>query len=305
MSGQFSETNESLQVAFDNTSLSIFKACPRKYKYSIVDGWRSPRKSPPLIFGGAYHDVLEHYELQLAMGAEPDTALHNAVKRAFELSEAGFGDDTRRTRLTLIRSLVWYADQYKNDSLKQHIFPNGKVALEMSFRFELPFSPTGSNSPYIYCGHMDKLATYNSALWTVERKHTTSTLNEQFFQRYYFSSQIGGYVYAGKVVFDTPVAGAIIEATQVAVNFSRFGRVVSHRVNDHLEEWMEDTKYWIKQIEYSASHESWPHNTESCSDFGGCQFRGVCGKAPGIRQMILEADFVKDRWNPLDIRGDI
>jgi hypothetical protein len=300
----FSESSPKLQTAFDNTSISIFKDCPRKYHYSMIEGYRSKRPSAPLLFGSAYHDAVETFDLGIANGLPRDEALRIAVRRAFELSDQSFGDDTRRTRLTLLRSIVWYAEQFATDSLKTYVFPNGKVGLEMSFRFELPFAPHGENSPYVYCGHMDKLATYNGSLWTVERKTTTTTLSEQFFGRYFFSSQIGGYVYAGKVVYDTPVVGAIIEATQLAVNFTRFSRAVVHRVNDHLEEWMQDLNYWIRQIEYSAKHSYWPHNTESCSKYSGCQFRGVCSKSPHVRALILETEFVKDRWNPLKSRGD-
>jgi hypothetical protein len=126
--------------------------------------------------------------------------------------------------VTLVRSLIWYADHYKNDQLKTFVFPNGRVGLEMSFSFELPFSPQGSNDHYYYSGHIDKLATYNGLLYVVERKHTTGSLGSQFFDRYTFSSQVSGYVFAGKVVFESPVQGAIIDATAVAVNSSSFGR---------------------------------------------------------------------------------
>lgn len=293
-----------LQQAFDNTSISIFKDCPRKYRYSILEGWRATGTAPPLVFGTAYHDCLELFDGLVIKGLSRDDALLQAFTHALELSEEGFGDDNRRTRLTLLRSLVWYADNYVNDPLKTHVFENGRVGLEMSFSFELPFSAEGHREPYVYSGHMDKLAMYNGSLYTVERKHTALTLNQSFFERYFFSSQVGGYVYAGKVVFDTPVAGAIIEATQVAVNFSRFGRSVVHRVNDHLEEWMYDLHYWIKQVEECATAAYWPTNTESCSKYSGCQFRKVCSKPESIRQLILETEFKQDPWNPLKVRGD-
>ena len=224
-------------------------------------------------------------------------------RSGLQISIHGFGDDNRRTRITLLRSLIWYSEQFKTDPLRVYTFSNGRVGLEMSFSFELPFkSETGETLEY--GGHMDKLAIYNDQLYTVERKHTVQTLGSSFFERYFFSAQVGGYVYAGKVVFDQPVVGAIIEATQVAVNFSRFGRSVVYRVNDHLEEWMKDLHYWVKQIEYSALNNFWPHNSESCSKYAGCQFRQVCSKPQYARNVVLESSFQIDRWDPTLVRGD-
>jgi hypothetical protein len=299
----FSTQNPILQVSFDNTSLSIYKDCPRKYYYSIIKGFRSKVKAPPLIFGSVYHDCLEIFDKSIILGEDRESALRNVIRYALKASASGFGNDTKRTKVTLLRSIVWYAEQYRVDPLQTYVFPNGRIGLEMSFSFELPFK-SNSGEPFEYCGHMDKLALYNDQLYTVERKHTVATLDHNFFQRYFFSAQIGGYVYAGKVVFDRPVAGAIIEATQVAVNFSRFGRSAVYRVNDHLEEWMEDAHYWIKQIEHSAETNTWPHNSESCGKYSGCVFREVCAKPKFARELILESGFNKDRWDPTQNRGE-
>ena len=40
--------NSRLQQAWDNTSISVFKDCPRKYYFSTIQGWRAKGISPPL-----------------------------------------------------------------------------------------------------------------------------------------------------------------------------------------------------------------------------------------------------------------
>lgn len=298
---RFSTKIPEFQLSFDNTSISIFKDCPRKYYYTIVQGYRTKIKASPLTFGSAYHAALEEYELHLSSGVE--FALRKAIRVAFAHSKEPFGVENTRTRTTLIRSIIWYSEQFKSDPLKTVIFPNGRLGLEMSFSFELPFQ--SQNGELLeYCGHIDKLADYQGQLFAVERKHTVQTLSPQFFSRYQFSAQIAGYVFAGKVVFDRPVSGAIIEATQVGVNFSRFGRNVVYRVNDHLEEWMQDTHYWINQIESAHMQNYFPHNSESCSKYAGCQFREVCIKPKFARDAVLNSAFIKDKWDPTQIRGD-
>ena len=293
----------SLQIALDNTSLSVYKECPRKYYYKIVCGYRAPGIRPPLAWGGAYHSVVELYDLLIVKGEDEQTALRAAIRLAFSLAEKGFGDDTARTLTTLVRTIVWYAANYRaRDPLKTHIFGNGKVGLELSFRFYLPQTISGTNDKYVYCGHIDKISDYAGGTYAVERKHSKGALNDEFYARYAFSAQIGGYATAGKICFDTELSGVIIDGAQVLVNSSRFGRRVVHRVNSHLEEWLDDTLLWVKLLEGSAVANYWQHNTESCNKFSGCEFREVCSKPPGIREAILRQVYVVERWNPIEDR---
>jgi len=40
----------------------------------------------------------------------------------------------------------------------------------------------------------------------------------------------------------------------------------------------------------------WPQNEGHCGDYGGCEFRLVCGSTPQIRNSIIEQEYV--RWEP-------
>ena len=53
--------------------------------------------------------------------------------------------DTSRTKETLVRSVVWYLDEYKDDPLKTAMLPDGKPAVELSFMlpvFDVRVGPT-------------------------------------------------------------------------------------------------------------------------------------------------------------------
>lgn len=300
---QFSESNPLLQLAFDNTSLSAFKDCPRKYYYSIIQGYRSKAPATALSFGSAIHVVYEVFDKAIAEGESRESALRAGCRAALAYPDSYFLGDKKRSRLSLLRSIIWYEAQFRTATLPSHIFKNGRIGLELSFIFPLPFPAYNCETLY-YCGHIDKLTEYSNSLFALERKHTVSNLGENFYANYFFSSQIGGYVYAGKVIFETPVSGAIIEATQIGVNYVNFGRAVVHRINSHLEEWMEDTSYWINRIEDAAKDDFWPHNTEACGKYGGCPFRAVCSKAPEVRAITLKNDYRVERWNPLEVRGE-
>lgn len=298
------EANNPLSGIFavDHTSLAMFKECPQKYYYAIVKGYRPKTKAAPLVFGSAYHDGLETFERAMAAGATRHEALRASIRAA--LTHELTNDDSARTRLTLVRSLVWHEAHYRHDFLKTVTLPNGKPAVELSFRLELPFQFSHADVPVIYCGHIDQIAEYQGRLFTVEHKSTKTALSEYYWLRYRFSSQLSGYFLAAEANFAVEVGGAIIDSTQVGVTFTRFGRQTVQRLKSHQEEWLLDLHYWLSLLDGCFSADRWAKNQESCSKYSGCQFRSVCFASPAVRDVVLRDEFRIDRWNPLKTRGD-
>lgn len=290
----------------DHTSLAMFKDCPKKYYLGILNGYRPKQSAPPLTYGKVFHTAVEVYDREKGKGLDHDLAVAKAVQRAWKDSkgDATFTLDSRRSIASLIRAVIWYADTWKDDYLETLVLPNGKPAVELSFTFELPFTFAGTDAPVLYCGHIDRVAKYRDDLFAVEHKHTVSALSDSYWNRYVFGSQTSGYVMALKVNFNLNTAGAIIDATQVGVNFARFGRRPVHRVETHQQEWMLDLSYWLSQLDLCLTTDRWPRNTEACSKYSGCQFRDYCFSRPMSRDLILAHDFKIEKWDPLKIRGE-
>src|SRR6516162_9320645 len=68
-----------LQYAWDSTSLSYFKRCPRLYYYKMIEGWEERDESVHLRFGIEYHHALQDYEECKASGQDHDSSLSTAV----------------------------------------------------------------------------------------------------------------------------------------------------------------------------------------------------------------------------------
>ena len=164
----FDETG--FQFAWDSTSLSSFVTCPRKYYYSMLQGWTAEQKSVHLIFGGHYASALEHFHKHRAAGIDHDDALRLVVREALEATwdyEKNVPQDwmhSSKTRDTLIRSIVWYLETFQDDPMKTVILSDGRAAVEYSFSIDL-------SEDYTYCGHIDRLVTYGDnndypALWS-------------------------------------------------------------------------------------------------------------------------------------------
>lgn len=305
----FSVIQANLQLAWDSTSLGALKECPRKYQLSIVEGWTGKDENIHLAFGIAYHKALEIYDHVKAVGGTYAEGLRAATRHALETTWdstrgrplALFSQDSNKNRGTLVRSVVWYIDKYREDALETIILANGKPAVELSFRYKTTYlAPSGE--PYMLCGHLDRLAKFGNETWIADRKTTKSTLGEWYFKTFSPDNQITGYSLAGKVVYQTATAGVLIDAAQIAVGFTRFERGFAPRTEAQLTEWYEELEFWLVSASLFARQNRWPMNEKSCYN---CSFRGICSKDPKVRDVWLRAEFTKRIWDPLQIRGDI
>lgn len=308
----FSKKNPFLQLGWDSTSLGLLKECPRKYFYSIIMGWTPRMESVHLRFGLLYHAALERYDHAKAQGADHEAAVIAATRYCLEATttRGALGvkfwnsDDHNKNRFTLVRTVVWYLEHFKADPAKTIILANGKPAVELSFRFELGWKfNTGEDA--ILCGHLDRLVEFSDDIWVLDRKTTKNTIDFNFFKKFNPDNQMTLYTLASKVVYATPVKGIIIDGAQIAVSFSRFLRGTTTRHEAELDEWLDETNYWIHQAEYFAERGKWPKNDKSCNNYGGCPFREVCAKSPLVRDKWMENSYMQRTWDPLQVRGDI
>ena len=92
-------------------------------------------------------------------------------------------DHPYKTRENLIRSVIWYLEEFKEDPAQTVILANGKPAVELSFRMELDWGPTGhlGGQPYLLCGHIDRLVTLGEGTYVMDRKTTGSTPGSSYF----------------------------------------------------------------------------------------------------------------------------
>jgi len=306
----FSKILPNLQLAWDSVSRGALLTCPRYYQLTIINGYTTKSENIHFTFGIGTHGAYETYHRQRAQGQDHKAALISAVRFVLEYTW-----DTRRNRVwvsteptktfeTLLRTVIWYLEQFKDDILKTFIRQDGTPAVELSFHF-----PTGvnacTNEPYIFAGHLDRFVTWADDYYITDTKTTKFSLTkatQEFFNRYTLDDQMTGYYFAGKVIFDKPIKGLIIDACQTAVTFSRFQRGETHRTKAQLDEWFQNTHYWLRQNEQYAKDNFWPMNLKSCNNYGGCPFNIVCGETPEFRGKILSDFFVQRTWDPLITR---
>lgn len=313
--GSFSTINPWLQLAWDSTSINALCLCPRYYLYNIIMGYHlTGEMSVDLKFGILIHSSAELYDRATASGATHEEATLSAFKSIInetwddELKRPWTSDEPTKTRNTLLRTIVWYLDRYKDDNLKTHILPSGKPAVELPFRFGLDnLILDGFRSPndeeYLLCGYLDKVVSWNEELWIRDLKTTKFELDELYFRQFTPNNQISLYSIAGSVVLHQNVDGVIIDGIQVQVNGSKFLRKQIPRSASTLEQWLQDFFYRVKEAELYAEKQYYPMNPRSCGwGRNKCQYWSVCSSEPEAAFDLLENYYSRRVWNPLEPR---
>jgi len=205
-------------------------------------------------------------------------------------------DHNTKTRENLIRTIVWYIENFREDPCQTVILSTGQAAVEHSFR--LP-----ADGDIVLSGHLDRLVEYGDRIYIQDQKTTGTTITPRYFDQWSPDTQMSLYTFAGRAIFGLPVKGVIIDAAQIAVGFTRFERGFTFRDDGQLNEWYDNALYHVETARRATREQHFPMNTSSCGNFGGCEFRHVCNKSPLVREQFLAGDFVKgERWDPLKSR---
>lgn len=213
--------------------------------------------------------------------------------------------DPYKNLWTLCRSVVYYLDTFRDSKLSTVLLQNGKPAVELSFAYE---AGDVDGISYLFCGHIDRVVEDREAAGRKsghDRKTTKGQLNAGYWKSFNPHGQFSHYTAALTLHYDQPTWGITVDAAQVLVNSTTFARQFIPFPPALIDEYLAETKVWITLAARFAQAGHWPRNDKSCGSYGGCPFRDVCSKSPAFRQSWLEAGFVFNRWNPLEVRGDI
>ena len=208
----------------------------------------------------------------------------------------------------LVRSLGGYAN------FNYQSAPNAKTGIRFRVNIRMSDTPSGIKARYpreikkledteTVCIEVDSTdGLYLTDNYIVTHNTTKSAMYDDFFQKYSPDNQVSLYMFSGQVVLDLPMKGFIIDGIQVGATFARFQRGTVTRTKAQLNEWFKDLQFWLRQAEMFAEQEYYPMNEKSCSNYGGCPYRQVCGASPEARPQLLQHLYHRRVWDPLTAR---
>jgi len=310
--------------------LGAWKTCPRLFWYTMIKGYRPREESVHLRFGIEYHRALQDYDECRSKELGFEDAMRSTVRALLSRTGDWNPDHKYKNRDNLIRTVVWYLEKFRDDPAATVRLSDGRPATEVSFRFELDWGPqqvvtaeaedgmmviesVQTTQPYLLCGHLDRIVNFQDSIFVMDRKTTKSEPSSWYFTMYEPDNQMTLYTLAGQVVLSSPVKGVIIDAAQVQVEASKFGRGITYRTPEQIHEWLDGLKFWFAQQEACAVADHWPMNDKSCNSYRsqesesiGCPFRLACSKQESVREAFLDSNYDKveegERWNPLQPR---
>lgn len=279
-----------IQRPIDNTALTAYMTCPREYMFGMIQHRRPSGRSPALVFGSAWHTILEHHY----KGKSPA----EAVKAGLDAWEDHGAIDDYRT----IQRLVLVFEQYikrwgTGQDLKDTLgFPDNPL-VESAVQID------DEELAHPYAGKIDRIVLVNG-LGYIEDHKTTSRLDRHYFSQFDNSNQMKGYVYmARKLVPSLKIVGARINLAHVTKTKTEFHRHLVTYTPDAMLEWLDNYNNWARRLARDTEANDFPGHfgDNGCKRvYGLCSYHRVCRVSPRLQQKVLESEFDVVPWNPLE-----
>lgn len=304
---------------FDNTKISAYKSCPRKYFLRHVLHWTldfGEKKAPALVFGGAWHEGMdaiwgsqgesENVKVQLAVHAFQQHWVENGYPAELSMEEQQM---LKARTPGVAHEMFFHYVHTRNHMLEEC------TVLGIERPVAMPF-PGMTDTWYI--GKLDKVFEWNG-VHIGEHKTTTAYAIKGNFQpdwveSWNSASQVKGYQMVGSLYYpdlqDVWIDGALVhQKVHDAFKFVP----VSHS-NILLREWIIDTKRWIEHIqedfaEYdkqgSLETGAFQKNEDSCFEkYGRCPFLNICSTcADPTKLRDVPHGYKVEKWEPFDELG--
>ena len=313
------------QVYYDNSQLSAFKECPRKYYLRHVLGWTGTGTSMPLAFGSCWHAAMDALWGGYSSRTSDSNLLIDAAK-AFNTTwvenglppTSGLTPDMlekwgARTPYVAMEMLYSYLEKRKAT------FDNPSFELEsVEQPFAVPIYPNRSDVWYI--GKLDKTFLLNGSRIIGEHKTTSEYKIDGGFKSTWLdswspSSQIEGYMYAGNLYFDGGVRYVWVDGALVHKKVHDAFKFIPIAANlSSLDGWLWEVRNWIEEVNIEKDKLAngadkgdyltcFRRNTDACTGkYGPCTYKNICSNIQNPAKLETPPEGYKvEFWYPFDV----
>lgn len=282
----------------DNSMLSDFRTCPRKFAYRWLEHWAPAEVDFNLLAGAAFAAGLEAARLAYWQeGKSPEVAVAEGLRALWTVYGPREPANGRKDPLATAAALVYYFDVWPlhEDPAEPLALPSGQRAIEYNFVEPLDLEHPGEvDEPLLYTGRIDLLVTLNGAVF-VEDDKTTSDIKSSWADQWDLWSQFTGYVWAARRAQFSSPAGVIVRGVSIRKTGPRHAQYITYRADWEIERWYEQLLRDVRRMIAAYHEDYWDFVLGYQCQF--CPFRQVC-KSPEPREW-LEAYFVRRKWDPL------
>jgi hypothetical protein len=306
-------------IVMDNSSLSVWEECNRKFLYKVLLSLKLPQEKPALTFGKSFHKFLEYYHAGFSFenAVEQFVIVATNEKSKIKTSRADSIENGIDPEYSLEFGFMLckkYAETHPIDReywepLYDH---EGKAYLEMGFAVDLPNG--------IIIGMIDGLGIIRSSRKKIVAEHKTTkySINSQYLSDFNPNNQVSTYLYAASELTSHQIDTALINVIRVK-DYKRgdpeenvdklFRRIEVSRTVEQLEQRMRHANFQLNQINQSieAGLDGFPMETRSCrTKYGECEYRMLCmSGSEKMLEIMAETTFQVDVWQPYKVFEDV
>lgn len=271
-----------MEIIVDNTRLSTFKDCPRKYYYRFVKD---------LVLKGNQHS----YKPQFGI------ALHEALAKWYETNDASQMDsefinnwtdyeglDSIRTMERGLEILDKYRKQYSTEQFSiKHIELAGAISLDNC----------------IYVSKIDTIVNWTSWNKNYILEHKSSAHRGYICPRP--NAQVEGYVVSASSLLNIPISGAIFNfmyfrkgrRNENIADTISLEREMIDIDNYTIKEWEKDCNFYANSIKNCLDANYFPKQSGTCYSYGKCPYISIC-EFGNPDKLDLSNSFTTEKWEP-------
>ena len=274
-------------IVIDSQRLDAIQSCMYLYKLRFGGGPSTPQQTPDYFErGGLLHRMLESYykikkyrsrwELNKKTHADVVESCiiigrTTATKMSLDIAEIE----------TVIDTFRQYTTHWENDSWYD-VLAIEQVGSRVLFESE--------EIVILYESKVDLILKLNGSVVPVDHKSSKSRRDPN-----YLANQFKGYCWilgVNSIIVNEIGFQRTLKATE---KFRRHTLSYSASV---LEEWKQNTTWWVLDAVKKIDTETYPMNFTSCDKYSGCMFKSICQADPEVREYKLKSLFaVTDKWD--------
>ncbi len=322
---------------YDNTRLSAAKTCLRLFYFRHRRHWRPDGTGIKLVFGSSWHAGQDQIWPHLNRGASEEETLKLAILAFDEkwteggfpgISEWSLADSERYSPHTPGVA----AEMLLNYIKHRGAFIRDIELLAVEMPFAVPLTLDQGPSAPLAIGRTDKVIRLTrptlglrAGVWGIEHKTTAwykkdGGFRSEWMESFSPNSQIDGYVHQLNMNYENArgilVDGALVHKTV----HDKFKFIPCDRLLEQLDAWLNETLYYIKQIEEQDNAlslqrmkgisekvpflQAFPKNTESCAGkyMQVCAYRDLCRFNPNPEKLVEPPmGYIEEEWSPFDV----
>lgn len=290
----------------DSSKIQTYMDCPRKFFFTYVLGWTIDQPNINLVFGEAWHKMMEHilstkspvgYDLKQIVPATRIFMDFYRSKFSTEYDEVYAPKNPEGASMALID----YMEMYHRDEFEVlHTEVHGYIPISENRQLAV---------------RLDSIIRDSEGVKSLEHK-TSKYHTKVWGQQWVLSVQIGAYNHALYCNYEEDeVKGVTVNGTFFKKSGSTFERIPIHRTPRSMLAWFDNVNDWYDSIEKDmellldsddgeATLFPFRMNPQNCSKFNTmCMFHDFCNawSNPLQRCSIVPPGFIIERWNPADV----